>query len=73
MQRIGNLKVGLVFGFNHPETTISIFCAQQKKKNVFGKLKTETAVSVCSCSSFHNALFPLVLKTTKQLANIQTT
>jgi len=76
MQRFRNLKVGSVFGFLHPKTLVFGF---KKKKyiNFFNFiLKTETAVLVCSCSSFplHTALgmFPLVLKTTKQSANIQT-
>jgi len=35
MQRFGNLKVGSVFGFFHPETVVSfsVFGFQKKKNN----------------------------------------
>jgi len=34
MQRFGNLKVGSVFGFFHPETAVSVFGFQQQQKKI---------------------------------------
>jgi len=33
MQQFGNLKVGLVFGFLHPETAVSVSIFGFQKKN----------------------------------------
>jgi len=37
MQRFGNLKVGLVFRFLHPETAVSVFGFKKKSKFSYTK------------------------------------
>jgi len=43
MPRFGNLKVGSVFGFYHPETAVSIssFPKKKNKKKIFFVLKID--------------------------------
>jgi len=73
MQRFGNLKVSSVFSFHQPETAF-------KKKNIlilflFFFENWNRSFLLCAHahpSILHTALFPLVLKTTKQLKHIQT-
>jgi len=76
MQRFGNLKVGSVFGFLHSETAVSVsifkllfFKSYLNRGFGFG-LRLLNAHT--HHSTVHTALFPLVPKRTKQLANIQT-